>query len=909
MRSATEPDTGVAHDANEGAVEMPLTLTKKEFVVQDPFIPDLSWSRFRDLIVIDAKLQKKINDEILASSTVRLVARVIRHAPGFVLRLPGHNVHVVAGEYDANGGAIDVSAPDGPAGHAGTTGSLGYASAGGVSRPGGPGGAGHPGGPGGSAPGIKLICEHLHSARLLANGGAGGKGGAGGAGGAGGDGRAANKTGIDRVEGTDGGRGGAGSSGGAGGNGGQIHVTFVTADKPRNLQLEVKGGAAGAAGDGGSGGKGGKLGGSSGARGKVGRAGTRGAAGSTPIASQVNTDQYWSLVASTLGGRSHTWAAYRLETGVYFYRLPAPLPQAEPQAPAGVDFLQLAWREFAAVLRLEPANAAALKYQKQILNDQNVLGLPRLLDIIPDFPTYSLQYAMWADQVDGAFTNTGIGQMLAAANMQVAANLFEVYRKDIHDRAGVETFLLAAAQSAQKEAQNSLAYSVTRLNDLTHQIQAAEADMNNQSISIGALIGTVGEVAIAVAAVVAAAPTAGASLVALVPDLAALGATAWPLIAQEVFAPTAQELKDLKASYGRVDKDVKDVYGETKAVITMVNSLQKLLNGTTPDNSKYVSLLRQAVEISHEHMVAKLRIEQAEMLLAAHQTQLDNDLQLARTADQQMAALRADVKVLQDAGHTAIRSTQTYIDVLQGIAFRAQRSVEIYTLRNDEAAQVDFSSGYLHPDDEHNFADGEMDSVELIAKYSASWQGHLKPINLQSDYTAYFAGGGGFDLIGDALYLSFTDAEQVASFRETPELRFIIDIDDLPPDEFEAKIEAVHVAFVGATSSAPTVTCKVRHGGLYLSKKRGGTDVKMVLERHVSQDGASKAPLQIAGITPTTGAATVTAPATLSFWGRGVAGDWEVEVTEFEVSSKGVDFKRLKEIQVWIFYQAFVPNA
>ena len=59
-----------------------------------------------------------------------------------------------------------------------------------------------------------------------------------------------------------------------------------------------------------------------------------------------------------------------------------------------------------------------------------------------------------------------------------------------------------------------------------------------------------------------------------------------------------------------------------------------------------------------------------------------------------------------------------------------------------------------------------------------------------------------------------------------------------------------------------------------------------------SLDGASKAPLQIAAITPTTGAATVTAPATLSFWGRGVAGDWELEVTPFEVSSKGVDLQK-----------------
>ena len=115
-------------------------------------------------------------------------------------------------------------------------------------------------------------------------------------------------------------------------------------------------------------------------------------------------------------------------------------------------------------------------------------------------------------------------------------------------------------------------------------------------------------------------------------------------------------------------------------------------------------------QLSHEHLLAKLRNDQANLLFDAHQTQLDDDVQLAALADQQMAQLRANVKVLEDAGRTAIRSTQTYIDVLQAIAFRAQRSVEIYTLRDDEAAQVDFSSGFLHPDDEHNFADGEMGS-------------------------------------------------------------------------------------------------------------------------------------------------------------------------------------------------------
>ena len=58
--------------------------------------------RIRDRIVIDEKLQKKMEDS--AALNVTLIGRVIEHAPSFNLKLPGRIVRLVASSYDARGG-------------------------------------------------------------------------------------------------------------------------------------------------------------------------------------------------------------------------------------------------------------------------------------------------------------------------------------------------------------------------------------------------------------------------------------------------------------------------------------------------------------------------------------------------------------------------------------------------------------------------------------------------------------------------------------------------------------------------------------------------------------------------------------------------------------------------------------
>src|SRR5439155_22880259 len=124
------------------------------------------------------------------------------------------------------------------------------------------------------------------------------------------------------------------------------------------------------------------------------------------------------------------WSAYRLEAGVYFYRVFKP---SDPEPADHPNLLRQAMQEFDAVLQLQPANADARKYQNQILQNQNVLGLPRDLDIIPDFNRYNFQYAAWVSSVSEAY-GRNLGLMLESVNLDAVIRQFTAYVDDISRR-------------------------------------------------------------------------------------------------------------------------------------------------------------------------------------------------------------------------------------------------------------------------------------------------------------------------------------------------------------------------------------------------------------------------------------------------------------------------------------------
>ena len=118
----------------------------------------IGWILHREWVVIDQAFADELSGVLAfhrpaTGSTLVLVARSVRHAPEFVLRVVGHPVVVITESYDGNDGAIDTS---------GTAGAAGV--------------------PGGPASALSLYALAATNVRLVARGGSGGTGGDGGAG-------------------------------------------------------------------------------------------------------------------------------------------------------------------------------------------------------------------------------------------------------------------------------------------------------------------------------------------------------------------------------------------------------------------------------------------------------------------------------------------------------------------------------------------------------------------------------------------------------------------------------------------------------------------------------------------------------------------------------------------------------
>jgi hypothetical protein len=127
----------------------------------------------------------------------------------------------------------------------------------------------------------------------------------------------------------------------------------------------------------------------------------------------------------------------------------------------------------------------------------------------------------------------------------------------------------------------------------------------------------------------------------------------------------------------------------------------------------------------------------------------------------------------------------------------------------------------------------------------------------------------------------------------------------LPANQFELKVEALHVALVGATSTKGVLNTFVRHGGRYLMVTREGFDADQLLEPHSALAPAQFTRLQITGTPVSNGMGGELN--SVSFWGRGLGGEWEISIQQDDRIADNVDLSGLTEIQIWIATQAFIP--
>jgi hypothetical protein len=859
--------------------------------------------RIRDHILIDAALKSKLE---ALSPSITLVAREIENAPGIDLNLPGREVIIVADHYDAKGRTINVSGVDAASGKDGAPGAPGRASRTiSFNRPGGPGTKGAPGANGANAGSIRIVVQRLGDVRLVARGGAGGKGGDGGSGGPGGAGLRDTPK-IDGFPGTTGGDGGAGGNGGAGGKGGLIDVEFTAAGVPPSpLLIQADAGRSGAAGRRG-------LGGVSGspvegpARGAPGRAGQTGAPGApgTPRLELIGTAAFWTHATTQVGAvTSANWAAYRLLVGVYFYR------QFKPGIAGLEDRLRLASTEFDAVLRLQPGNEDAVRHNRQIELGHNVLGFPANFDLDPRFDEYLSRFASFATFIT-TFYNQSLSLILAGQAQSVQEMLLALDETRIATEIAFAVSDVAAAKTGIEAATRGADDVEARLSLINEQIKVASATKPDEGISIGTIFATVGTVAAAVGSVIAAVPTAGASLYALVPSLAGL-AVQLNDIGGHIFEATTAEKDALKAKYEKVGKNVDNVVKGVKAVVNLVQAIKLLTEGGTEGNAEVVELMRQGVQLSHELLVAKLRVEQAELTATAREIHLQGSQNLANLASTLRKKLKDGEKIFIEAGRSAIRATQRKIDSTLRVSFQAQRSLEIYTFK-DESRLIAFDTGFIHPDIEAGFDEQDIDTPALVDAYSRAFLPLLDPLDMQLAFDGYFNSDAQFEFVDGLKFNSVKDPSRLDAFRTSQNghrsLIFLIDFSDLPDDQFEAKIEQVHVALVGASALRPALTCVIQHGGIYQSRTRNGETVTQVLSEHIVQVSPQFLRFQDNPPPLSAGPKGSERARTDHLWGRGLGGQYLLTIADAVLVANGVDLDGVTEVQLLIETQVFAPK-
>jgi hypothetical protein len=887
----------------------------------------------RDELTIDNKLQEYYNN-CTGDGPVVLVGRIVKHA--VTLRVYRQPLIIVADLYDGTDGIIDARGLNsGAVGAGGGVGSHpwpGYDQfTGAPTGPGGEGGSGGDGGPGAHSPSVTVYCRRSINANVLATGGIGAPGGSGGPGGRGVDGFTvpdstewvdetpddlSNFAGHEvftpgfTVDGTPGGNGGGGGNGGSGGNGGTVRFTSIVDDTFPTL--DVRGGTGGPGGAGGAPGVNGNLSPSEAGEGSFGAEGALGADGQA-LHANVTEAEYIAGLRGILDfpadGVSYAdnWAPYRIVVGDYFYH------QYNPSAPGREGFGRLAAVEFARALELQPENSEALRLQAQLVGfrqdvgdddfiwvggGNNALGLPRELDVQPDVDTYMDSFVQFSDfLVD--FLSMGMTDLLASVTLDqfTAAANFQ-HQQAVHARENLSLDVGIAV--TEKRLAGDEANRVQQLLDqTTADIQAALVEMEESEVNILGIVGTVASVAVAVVGVVAAIPTGGASLVALVPAMVALADTtiqqAGP-IAEAVFESRDPDVKKVKEAYEKVDKKAEAVIKAGKSIVNFVEVVNKLTAATTPDNSKHLALVRRGVDLTHQVLLARNKVTLAQQRVDAAQAKLARAAAIVVEAEQMTKDFATDAERVRRTALSTIDVAQSKADALLLMAFRAQRSVEIYTLETVEQHLL-LDAGLLHPDDSRQYVEKEMGHPELHSKLKQTWLQLLEPIGMQQQYLTYFAKQ--HDL--DVLRLSFTAGDpQFAELLNTRRLRFRVEATDIPADRDDAKVTGVRLAFIGGSHPDNELSCDVRHGAKYEQRREDGSIDVQQLKSLVNNRVA-----KLQGLGGDGGLSTDPAPpdvGSLAFWGRGIGGDWEISIPGSQLNAD-LNLSGLTQIQVWIGYR------
>ncbi|QOY86617.1 hypothetical protein [Paludibaculum fermentans] len=680
------------------------------------------------------------------------------------------------------------------------------------------------------------------------------------------------ESGIQRPEGggkpivLPGGAGGDGENGGSGGAGGRILVRYASATpKPTASAPGGKGGRGGTGGAGGPGKPRGK-------RGRGGKLGRSGGVGTTDIA-QVAAEQVWTLLDAA---SAQAWAAYRAEVAGFFFRRFDPGSQL------------FAFEEAQAALTINPNDPDALTVRDRIANRQTPSGLARDLDIAPDFQALSQNLTAEIALVQNSFQAYVSVVTLETIADSIRDSLTLMATQLANRRLEAQADA-AIAQQDVRIAQAEGANLQLQIDDLGKQIET----IRESRFSISGILSDVGSIA----GVVVGMATGVGAIVSVAGGLATLQRVTDGLDLVQ-FLKFMKEKPDPNSNTSEDIEEVKKLGGGFKDLIEGTNSfisfgkvMADLENAMSlPGQDAIGKLLKQQILLVREKMVAGLRETQAKSRVAAAQFRASNLAAELAQVQSTLAHWSADAAALKAATGLLIRSARDVVDMVMEDVFLAQRAREIYQL--DRISGLRFDYGFLHPDIDRSLspatrASASLTSLSGMAIQVLAWDQIFQQLN-----TAQI----GFDVIHPQLSVTITDAAKLQAFAGGQTLDFSLELTDMPDKMFELKVNAMSLELTGATS-AQSANIWVTHSGHWTMKRRtDGTTSELILLPRSELFACSPGVGTLKSKIPANPQSSAEPGPPFSFWGRGVATTFRLQVSQPSV----IDLSQLSAIHLTI---------
>jgi hypothetical protein len=446
-----------------------------------------------------------------------------------------------------------------------------------------------------------------------------------------------------------------------------------------------------------------------------------------------------------------------------------------------------------------------------------------------------------------------------------------------------------AELTGEKMLSKQLASLEQRVNDARTALQAARLSIqgNNAMVILG--LELIATTALGIA-------TAGANVwvVAAVPTLISIG--------QDLLADTQFDLIADPAERKRLVDSADGLEIGTKggvALLSIPRMLNEIVSGTLnqPSEEPLRQLVRETMETAHALLLARHRVTQTTAALAAAGIRLTQAQADLAAAQQQVGKLTLDVTLLERTGRWILSAALKQADLLMGYSFQAARALEIYALK-DASDKIRFDYGYVHPDVERDHDEKYISTTALLSAYQTSWAAATADIlSFGSEYRTYLSGGTQVD---DAVFTSISDPGVIQTFKTSMTLPIPINLSALV-NRNEARVEYVHLSFVGATAAQPFMSILVEHGGTGSTRLRDGSIVQEALHPRPVVVVAARNPQQYSGVVTRQGASGV-----VPFYGRTVATTWTVSLEPAVATLQQVDLTALTSIDLTVGYSAFM---